>query len=210
MKKAFLGASMVSMAILAACGDSDSGTSTAASEPLPEGIVGKPSKFSPREATTAAKTANGLKSAGTRTSRLPLAAPAATTPSVPVRRPSSTKTTSLSPPRAPRPSMTKVLLLNLTKNPAPAKKKAVPLNSTKIPAPAKRIAPPPNLTKIPAPAKKKAPLLKLKKNPAPAKRKVPPLRLKKIQLQVPLKVPLPKKTTNFKFLFRQSLDRHVP
>ena len=39
MKKAFLGASMVSMAILAACGDSDSGTSTAASEPLPEGIV---------------------------------------------------------------------------------------------------------------------------------------------------------------------------
>ena len=39
MKKAFLGASMASMAILAACGDSDSGTSTAASEPLPEGIV---------------------------------------------------------------------------------------------------------------------------------------------------------------------------
>ena len=38
MKKAFLGASMISMAILGGCGDSDSGSATS-SAPMPDGVV---------------------------------------------------------------------------------------------------------------------------------------------------------------------------
>ena len=38
MKKAFLGASMISMAILSGCGDSDSGSATS-SAPMPDGVV---------------------------------------------------------------------------------------------------------------------------------------------------------------------------
>ena len=134
---------MVSMAILAACGDSDSGTSTAASEPLPEGIVKTVSELG--ACNKAGETQQVLATGS-------------------YYRCENGEWVEFGWERVPRPST----------------KKVHPPNSTKIPVPAKirqthqLTDPPPRMTRIPVPA--------------------------------PLKVPLPKKTMKFKFLFRQSPD----